>query len=224
MFIRLSYDVEEDAPSWPGNPTPEIHSRSSIVEGKLVNHTLFTLFTHFGSHLDTPLHWVANGAAVTDLSIDHFIYTSPAVIDIPKDPKQFITAAEIAAHKAEILGKDCLLIRTGFSKYRKSDPPVYSAEGPALHPEAARYILNTFPSLKAIGTDCVSIASPSMLDEAAETHRVLLGYFDPSRSVVILEDFSLDFDLTALRRVYALPLFIKGAEGSPCTMVAEVDR
>jgi arylformamidase len=223
MFIRLSYDLTEDAPGWPGNPTLECHRSSSMDEGEIVNHTIFTLFNHFGTHLDAPLHWQQAGASVTDLSLDHFIYEAPVVIDIPKGPEEFISTAEIKAYQAEILDRDCLLIRTGFSKYRESDPERYSSLGPALSSDAARYVLDTFPTLKAIGTDCISIASPAMIDEAIETHRWLCGYFDPQKSLIILEDFSLDFDLSMLRRVYALPLFLKGADGSPCTMVAELE-
>jgi arylformamidase len=222
MFIRLSYDLAEDAPGWPGNPTLESHRHTSIDEGDIVNHTVFTLFTHFGTHLDAPLHWQQAGASVTDLSIDHFIYEAPIVVDIPKESEEFVTAADIEAHKVEILDKDCLLIRTGYSKYRALDPERYSARGPALSSEAARYVLDAFPVLKAIGMDCISIASPAMIDEAIETHRWLCGHFDPLKSLIILEDFSLDFDLSKLKRVFALPLFLKGAEGSPCTMVAEV--
>ena len=223
MFIRLSYDLDKDAPGWPGNPKLEAHRYTSIDEGAIVNHTMFTLFSHFGSHLDTPLHWAQHGRAVTDLSIDHFIYTAPLVVDIPKGPKELISEAEIRAYHDQIQGKDCLLIRTGFSKHRRIDPDVYSSQGPALDPDAARYILDAFPALKAIGTDCISIGSPALIEQAIETHRFLCGYHDPNKSVIILEDFSLDFDLSGLKRIYALPLFLTGAEGSPCTIVAEVN-
>jgi len=223
VFIRLSYDLSADSPGWPGNPTLESHRHTSMDRGDIANHTIFTLFAHFGSHLDTPLHWQQNGESVTDLPIERFIYLAPVVIDIPKEPETFITTADIEARRAAILGKDCLLIRTGFSRYRQSDPELYSARGPALASDAAQYVLHSFPTLKAIGTDCISIASPAMIDEAVATHRILWGYNDPTKSLIILEDFSLDFDLSGLKRVYALPLFLKGAEGSPCTIVAEVE-
>jgi arylformamidase len=223
VFIRLSYDLSADGPGWPGNPKLESHWHTSMDSGDIVNHTVFTLFTHFGPHLDAPLHWQQHGESVTDLTIDRFIYLSPVAIDIPKGPQELITATEIEAHRAAILDKDCLLIRTGFSRYRQGDANTYSARGPALAPAAAQYVMDSFPTLKAIGTDCISIASPAMIDEAIETHRILCGYHDPGRSLIILEDFSLDFDLTHLKRIYALPLFLKGAEGSPCTIVAEVD-
>ncbi len=223
MFIRLSYDLAADGPGWPGNPKLEFQRHTSMDRGDIVNHTIFTLFTHFGSHLDAPLHWQQNGESVTDLPTERFIYLSPIVIDIPKGPEAFITAAEIEAHSAAIVGKDCLLIRTGFSRYRQNEPEIYSARGPALAPEAAQYVIDNFPQLKAIGTDCISIASPAMIKEAIATHRILCGYHNPAKSLIILEDFSLDFDLSRLKRVYALPLFLKGAEGSPCTIVAEVE-
>jgi arylformamidase len=224
MFLRLSYDLDSNAPGWPGNPKLEAHRTTSIDNGDLVNHTLFTLFTHFGSHLDTALHWTQHGKAVTDLPIDAFIYEKPVVIDIPKGAEEMISADEIRAHLPALVGCDCLLIRTGFSRFRTNDPQLYSAQGPALSPEAARFVLDAIPTLRAIGADFISIASPAHIEEAIETHRILLGYYDSSRWVVILEDFRLDLDLTGLKRLFALPLFLQGAEGSPCTIVAEVER
>jgi arylformamidase len=224
MFLRLSYDLDSQAPGWPGNPKLESHRTTSIDKGDIVNHTQFTLFNHFGTHLDTPLHWVGDGAAVTDLPVDAFIYRHPVVIDIPKGAAELITLDEIRTHLPVLDGCDCLLIRTGFSQFRTADPQLYSARGPALSPEAARFVLDVMPSLRAIGTDCLSIASPALIEQAIETHRVLLGYYNANRWVVILEDFTLNLDLTGLKRLFALPLFLKGADGSPCTIVAEVER
>jgi arylformamidase len=224
MFLRLSYDVDANAPGWPGNPKLQAHRTTSIDKGDIVNHTQFTMFAHFGSHLDTALHWTQSGDAVTDLPIDAFIYNRPIVLDIPKAAAEFITADEVRAHLPALVGCDCLLIRTGFSRFRTTDPQLYSAQGPALSPEAARLVLDAVPTLRAIGADFISIASPAHIEQAIETHRILLGYYNPRRWVVILEDFRLDFDLTGLKRLFALPLFLQGAEGSPCTIVAEVER
>ncbi len=224
MFLRLSYDLDPNAPGWPGNPKLEAHRTTSIDKGDIVNHTEFTLFAHFGSHLDTPLHWTQHGATVTELPIDAFIYEKPVVIDIPKEADEMITADEIRAHLPALDGCDCLLIRTGFSHFRSDAPQLYSAQGPALSPEAAHFVLDNIPTLRAIGADCISIASPAHIEDAIETHRILLGYYDSRRWVVILEDFRLDVDLTGLKRLFALPLFLQGAEGSPCTVVAEVER
>ena len=224
MFLRLSYDLDPRAPGWPGNPKLESHRTTSIDKGDIVNHTQFTLFNHFGTHLDTPLHWVRDGAAVNDLPIDAFIYRRPVVIDIPKGAAELITADEIRAHLPALDGCDCLLIRTDFSRFRTDDPQLYSARGPALSPEAARFVLDAVPSLRAIGTDFLSIASPALINQAIETHRVLLGYYNANRWVIILEDFTLNLDLTGLKRIFALPLFLAGADGSPCTIVAEVER
>ncbi len=221
MFIRLSHILKQDSPGWPGNPTLEVTPHTSMDEGHIVNHHLITIFSHFGTHLDAPLHWTQHGATVTDLPLDHFIYERPLVLDIPKGPEEFITAAELQVHQDELAGRDLVLLRTGFSRLRHEDPERYAGHGPALSPEGARFLLKEGPELKAVGTDCISIASPAMLDEAIEVHRLLCGYYGDN-PILILEDLDLDFDLTNLKRVLALPLFIEGLEGSPCTVVAEI--
>ena len=224
MFLRLSYDLSFDAPGWPGMPKLEARRTLSMDRGDTANLTQLTLCPHFGTHLDTPLHFTQHGPAVTDLPVEAFIYEQPLVIDIPKGAKELITADEIRARLPVPNECDCLLIRTGFSRFRTADPKLYSAQGPALSPEAARFVLDAIPTLRAIGVDFISIASPAMPEEGVETHRVLLGYYDPRRWVIILEDANLAFDLTGLKRVFALPLFLQGAEGSPCAIVAEVER
>ena len=95
MFFRLSYDLSPDAPGWPGMPKLETRRAMSIDRGDVANLTELTLCPHFGTHLDTPLHFTEHGPAVTDLPVEAFIYEKHDLIDHPKGAGRLITAGEI---------------------------------------------------------------------------------------------------------------------------------
>ena len=84
--------------------------------------------------------------------------------------------------------------------------------------EGAHYVAGKFPKLRALGLDTVSLACMQHLEEGLEAHRVLLG--GKGRRFLIIEDMDLDHDLSQLKRVFALPLFIDGVDSAPCTVMA----
>ena len=70
--------------------------------------------------------------------------------------------------------------------------------------------------------DSISMAAAERLSEGIEAHRILLG--DRHRPILLIEDINLKYDLAGLKRVIVLPLFIKGIDSSPCTVMAEIKK
>jgi kynurenine formamidase len=92
-----------------------------------------------------------------------------------------------------------------------------------MHPEAARWLVDEHPSLRAIAVDAISIGSPAEPEASVETHRILTGVGRrDGRFVLIYEDVHLPEGVERADRVMAWPLFVEGADGSPCTIVARV--
>lgn len=222
MFLRLSYIAEPKSPGWPGNPTMEHHYHTHTSRGDLATHSVVTIFTHFGSHLDAPSHWNPLGPGVCELALEYFIYESPVVVEINKGDLELIEASDISPFEAAIAGRDLLLIRTGWASMRAKDPVRYAECGPAIGSRAAEYLVDRFPNLRAIGIDCISIGCPSMMQEAIASHEILAGKRGGGKGLVNIEDIHLEIEGQRLRRVFALPLFLCGLEGSPCTVVAEL--
>jgi kynurenine formamidase len=99
----------------------------------------------------------------------------------------------------------------------------YALGGPLLDPGAARWLVDAFPHLRAIATDAISIGSPSLPDVSTEIHHVLTGRGrTDGRFVLIYEDVDIVPEAAAAVRVFAWPLFVEGADGSPVTIVAEL--
>jgi arylformamidase len=222
-FTRLSYEIRERGPGWPGNPPYAWEQVMSIAEGDIANLGILHLCDHFGSHLDAPNHFNPAGLRIADVPIERFIYERPRLIDVPKGERELVGRAELEAHDDVVRDADLLLIRTGWGRTRASDPDRYPSEGPGVSPEACEYLIDQ-PHLKAIALDTASLASYHRLDpEGILAHRILCGVGLEDRYVIIIEDVDLSLYPAGARRVYAVPLFPEKADSSPCTVFAEVD-
>lgn len=224
-FRLLSHPLTTDAPVWPGNPPAAgTDPHESIAAGDVVNTTRLELFSHSGSHVDAPWHFNPDGPRAVDLPIEAFVFERPALLELPKPGGGFITAEELERHADLLAEADLALLRTGWCRHRGEDPDRYVQRGPLLHPHAARRLLELGPRLRGVAIDAVSIGSPKHPDESVETHHVLSGVGDPDgRYLLVYEDVVLEPELQRARRVYAWPLLIADSDGSPVTVVAELD-
>jgi kynurenine formamidase len=223
MFRLLSYPLSNSSPVWPGNPpAAQTEAFSSIAAGNSSNTTVLHLFSHSGTHLDAPKHFNDQGATAVELPIETYIFFSPLILEIAKPEGGLIELAEVEPYAEQLATADLALLRTGWSSVRASDPQRYVSEGPLLHPDAARFLLENYPQLKGVAIDAVSIGAPNYRTESRETHRILTGVNRADgHFLLILEDLRIDSDLGQAVRIYAWPLLIEGSDGSPCTIVAE---
>jgi arylformamidase len=223
MFRLLSYPLSSSSPVWPSNPLAvKTEAHSSIIKGDVANTTILHLYSHSGTHLDSPKHFNEQGASAYQLPIENFIFFAPVMLDVPKSENGAIRQADLQPYAESLANADLALLRTDWSSQRATDPERYAGQGPFLHPDGARFLMNSFPRLKAVAIDAVSIGAPGFPDETVETHRILTGVGrTDGRFLLIFEDLRIDPDLSRARRIYAWPLFIEESDGSPCTIVAE---
>lgn len=220
MFIKLSHTMRVGDPAFGGPMKLKVQQLSSFKEGPAQTF-LITLSNHDGTHIDAPNHFNPDGRVIADFTLDELTFSSPILLDIPKNSPSLITVEEIASFGGMLEGRDILLIRTGYGRFRRTDPNRYSRFSPCLSPEAARFIVEELKSVRCIGVDMVSIGSPAFPQETVETHRILTGYYG-SRPVLIIEDMDLEGELTGLRRVIVVPLYVEGIDSAPCTVLGEI--
>lgn len=216
-WIKLSHDLSEDSPLPPGIPPLTRHDRSSMAKGDVSNVVDLYLCNHIGSHMDAPLHFAMQGLSLTDFDVNEFYFTSPLVLDIPLSDGDLIYPEHFAPFAEQISQADILLIRTGFGMHRTTDPERYRLKGPGFSEAGARHLADNFPNLSCLGLDAVSLASMMHLDEGLRAHQALLV---DDRMFLVLEDLNLDYDLSNIAEVVALPLMIRGIDGGPCTVIA----
>jgi arylformamidase len=206
-LVDLSLDIYDGAPTFSTDPEIAVieHGR---IENLGYNMTRLVISTHTGTHLDAPFHFLDDGLTVDRLDLRRGF--GPAwVLDFSgKAPKEEISAAELQMHGDVIRAGSRLIFRTGWD--RVYPEARYFSDMPGLSVEACRYLVER-------GVACVAIDTPSVnWSDYAAAHQVLLG-----AEVLVIES------LRGLERLQgdqvilvALPLRIRGRDGSPCRAIA----
>lgn len=220
-FIRLSHNISAGAPGWPGHPRYTFEQFLAIRSGDVVNVGVLHLCNHFGTHVDGPRHFNPGGTEFTDLDIGEFIFERPLVIDVDLDPEELVTPRHLTAPSPDQNDPDIILLRSGWSTVRLSDPKRYELRGPAVSAQTCEFLISEYPGLRALGLDWMSLATPTKIEEGIAAHRALCGRLPRDRYVLILEDLDLSRLPPDTVRLYAFPLYAEGADSSPCTVVAE---
>ena len=223
MFVRLSFSLSITTPTPGGRRPLEIQVDESIDQGHPGNTFYYTAWNHTGTHVDAPAHMITDGKRITDYPIDQFIFDRPLVIDVPKEDDELIDSSDLRPFEGVIVASDLLLLRTGFTRYRDVEPVRYRDHNPGLSVDAARYLRRSrFPLLRAVGLDTISAAAAALVAEGIEAHKVLFSR-TAGPSVLIIEDVDLSPDLSSLRRVFVVPMFVEGLDSCPCTIIAETE-
>ena len=200
--IDLSLPIRDGAPSFPGDPTCVIRPWATIGPDPANLHQV-TLGTHQGTHLDAPLHFLADGGPVDQVPIAALV--GPAIlVDLRhKAPRSTITVDDLA--DVVIAPGDRLVLRMGWDRVLAEDPAAYFADGPRLGEDAARWLATK--GLAVIGMDT---PTPNP-DAFVAVHQALLRV-----GTVLVEALS---NLDALREgtfwLSAVPLRLEGLDGSP---------
>ena len=225
MRKRISYTLNSNDPGWPGNPKIGFASYTSIAEGDSCNQYILSLFNHFGSHMDGARHFNDNGIRLAEEDFDRFFYGHPLLVDIPKKAAEAVIKEDLVPYAAEIAKADLLMIRTGFSKIRRDDPEIYSAKGPYMDSDAAKYLMDHFRSnLKAVALDFISLGSPAAPDGGGLAHQYMLGVHHHGEHICIIEDVNFEgLESEKLRSAAAVPLFTEIMDSAQVTMWVETD-
>lgn len=223
-YTFLSHPLKVSDPGFPGEPTLAIEKSARIADGDMYNSSILHLFNHFGTHFDAPAHFNPDGVMISELSIEHFIYERPVLVDLPKGKGTLVEPADIEALLPDIREADCLILRTGLEALRVAEPREYAANGCAFSIDGAQYLLDHAPHLTALGFDFISLASPANAEHGVKAHQILLGKFSGGNYICIIEDMALaHLGARRLKRVFALPLRVVGVDSAQVSIVAEID-
>ncbi len=175
------------------------------------NATTLALYSHAGTHMDAPRHFLPDGETLDKQSLDAVVGTAKIIDLAPAAPRQLITVDELAA--ADDIGPgDRLLFRTDW--YRRHGTNEYRSELPRISVELAEWLVERGVAL--IGVEPPSVADVNNLEELTTVHRVLFR-----GGVVVVEGLAhLDQIRTPIVTFVALPLKIVGGDGSPVRAIA----
>jgi len=204
-IIDISLPISADLPFWPNSSGLSIKRVRKIGKNSLVNETHVSMNAHVGTHIDAPLHFLAQGEAIDKVMLNIFI--GPAfVVHLPK-------VKEIAARDLEKLSlpknTQRILFKTSNSSLWKRKVKKFRADYVGLTSDAARWLAKR--KFKLIGVDYLSVAKK---DEAAEVHRVLLA-----KEICLLEGIDLSAVSSGKYEIICFPLKLVGREAAPARAV-----
>lgn len=188
----------------------EIHpNTSTAVEG--YNTTSLMLYSHAGTHMDAPRHFLDGGRTIDRLDLRKCV--GPAyVIDLShKQPSSFLTVEDLSPHADKIGSGSRLLLRTDWSLHAEEDD--YRTSFPRISRELAQWLVDR--GVWLVGLEMPSVASLQDKEELTTVHQILLR-----GEVVIVECLANLDKLPAEVTFVALPLKIESGDGSPIRAIA----
>lgn len=223
-LTELSYPIGIDIPVYPTNPSEKYYFESDMNNGDPANTSTALHHMHNGSHVDAPLHFSKGGPDIMSIPIDDFYYTAPYLMSIPKKKGELITLEDIKAKEEEIKKADILLLYVHYADVRE-DKSVFLDDFPALSREGAMYLRTSFPKLKAVAIDVISIESATAgAPNNFPVHHALLDNVDSGNApLLVYEDINLKAYSEIRGKVLAIsafPIRWLGAEAGPVSVVA----
>ncbi len=68
-WLDVSVPLRDGMPAWPGNPPVEIGRHEDMSKGGDANVTALSLGAHTGTHVDAPVHFLADGVAIEAMDL-----------------------------------------------------------------------------------------------------------------------------------------------------------
>lgn len=202
-YFDATVPIKSGMLHWPGDPDVDIYKIAGFESGDGVNISGINFGLHTGTHIDAPLHFIDGGKDIASVSPE--ILIGPARVIHIKNPR-YIGIDELKKHN--ILPGERVLFRT-----KNSDREWFNIEFTPdyvyLNKEGAEYLASL--KIRIAGIDYLSIAE---YKNGGPVHRVLL-----ESGVWIIEGLYLSGVPEGKCEIYALPLKIPGADGSPLRVI-----
>lgn len=214
-YKYLSYPLDSKIPVYGKTAAFEIKSIKAIGNGDTANVYALGMENHWGTHVDAPNHFFADGKKVSDYPAGFWLFKSPQVINLELSSGEILISGSWSEQIR--LDTDLLLLKSGWGMRRSEE--AYSMENPGIHPDVGRELRRKYPAIRALGIDWVSVSSYKNRELGREAHRALLGDYGVGEPPVIIEDMDLSCDMTGLKEVWVLPLRVCGFDSAPCTVV-----
>ena len=198
-------------PIYEGDAPMKFDFLKDMRKGAALTLSVYSLGAHSGTHIDAPMHFIANGAPVDQVALDRLIGAA-RVIDIP-DSVQAIDAAELNRHDWK--GAKRVLFRTRSSQRGWMDSVKFHRDFTYIAPDAAQLLADA--GVVLVGVDYIS--AEEFGATAPRTHQILLG-----RGIPIVEGLDLRPAPAGDYEMIVLPLEVAGHEGAPARAVMRKTR
>ncbi|CUU49824.1 cyclase family protein [Clostridium beijerinckii] len=208
--IDLTHTISENMPVYPGTEKPKLGVASTYKKDGF-KETLITMFSHTGTHMDSPAHLFSQRTTLDSFNAEQFVGKGIVVdcSNLKEGQKITMKYIEDVKEKADIARY--ILFYTGWDKYWGTD--AYFGNYPYITEEVAEYLIKS--KKKGVGIDVIGI--DPIKDENLTIHKKLFAETD----IVVIENLtSLDKVGNDIFTFCALPIKFKDSDGAPVRAVA----
>lgn len=201
----ISAPLSRDLPVWPTSRGWSREFTSDVARGDGVTETFLAMDVHCGTHVDAPLHHLADGDDVQRLPLDAF--WGPCYV-VDARHARVIDAAVVAAGVPDEAERVLFLTdntELGLLRRREFEPTFVAITLEAAQSLALR------PLLKLVGNDYLSVQPYGASDEI---HRVMMR-----AGIALLEGVDLAGVEPGWYELSAFPVSLPGAEAAPVRAV-----
>lgn len=187
---------------------------AKTIESDGWNATTLSLYSHSGTHMDAPCHFVPGGSKLTQQKLEVCAGLAKVIDLTPVQPGELLTVERLGRMQQRIVLGDRLLLRTDWSlRYPEIE---YRNALPRISQELAEWFVEV--GVVLVGVEPPSVADVNNIEEVTEVHKTLFN-----GGVTIVEGLvnldQLDCEQVEL---IVLPLPIVGGDGSPVRAIAKV--
>lgn len=194
------------SPVYEGDAPMKFAFLKDMRKGDILTLSVYSLGAHSGTHIDAPMHFVAGGAPIDQVSLEPLI--GPALVIDIADSVQAIDAAELNRH--EWTGAERVLFRTRSSLRGWMVSPEFHRDFAYIAPDAAQLLADA--GVKLVGIDYIS--AEKFGAAAPRTHQILLG-----KGIPVVEGLQLKGVVAGKYDIIVLPLKVVGHEGAPARAI-----
>jgi kynurenine formamidase len=202
-LIDLTHSFGQGIPVYPGDPVPRLEQIAHLGRDDFNAYCLCTGL-HAGTHMDAPLHMVADGKLVCDLPVTRFIGRGRLI-----DARGRAMVTPDLLRGIRIGRGDMVLVLTGWDRHFHDE--AYYRDYPEIAPDLARDLVQR-------GVAVLGLDTPSPDRPPFEVHKILL-----SHQVPIIENLTNLTALVGVSRfeVIALPAKLQ-SDAAPVRVIARV--
>lgn len=209
-IIDLTHLLNENLPAAFGMPNFRLDPVVTRASGSPFEHNKITVSEHGGTHVDAPIHFIADSEYTIDkCSLKSFMGRAAT---LSFKGKNEVSADDIKVwekENGEIIQGDIVLFSFGWED--KFYEPAFYQSYPGLSESAAKYLADK--KINCVGTDALAVDVST--DTEFKAHYNIL-----SNNIIIIENLKNLNLLPAFSFFIAVPLNIEGGTGSPARAMA----
>lgn len=193
-------------PVYEGDAPMQFGFLKDMRRGDPLTLSTYTLGAHSGTHVDAPMHFVRDGAAVDAVALSALM--GPVRVIALADSVTVIDRAELERHPWR--GADRLFFRTRSSARGWMTTPAFHRDFAYVTADAAQAMVEA--GVRLVGIDYLSAEQFGAPEPVV--HRILLG-----RGVPIVEGLMLGAVSAGDHDVIVMPMKVGGHDGAPARVV-----